>query len=207
MIPSKPQQRETRKTGARGRYGAGMPPDFAEIAPSLTRKALMSHYRVQHRAISRWLVEAGIRRVGQHITTNPVPGDYATSAPTMTKTEIMAQYGVSHNVVDRWARETGVHPYKRPVRPKVEAPKTGKVSKMGVGRRFVPSQPLSGSEEEAAHYLRRRYPAVYHCDQEGRANPKGKLWLCGARVLTGAELIAKAKDNGWDPDAWKRIAA
>jgi hypothetical protein len=48
---------------------------------------------------------------------------------------------------------------------------------------------------------------VYRCNDDGTANPKGHKWRYGTVILSSDDLLAKAYRKGFDPDAWRRLAA
>ena len=62
--------------------------------------------------------------------------------------------------------------------------------------------------DRAADYLASydRTP-VFRIDDKGKPSPKGNMWRYGTTRLTADEMFAKATRKGFDPDAWRRLAA
>lgn len=56
----------------------------------------------------------------------------------------------------------------------------------------------------AAEYLR-RYGPVIRCRSDGRYHEGGTHWRRGNTLMTGAQIIDRAKQKGWDAGAWERL--
>jgi choline dehydrogenase-like flavoprotein len=156
-------------------------------------------------ALSRWFDETGTPRRVARIDAKPVPIDFMAVAPTLLKKDLIAHYGTHQTVVNRWLRETGAHTKSRwadDVKPP-PPPRQRQVRPPITPR---PAAPKTGRAEEAAQYLR-RYTFVFRCHSGGCAAQNGLFWRYGNTVLTTAELIARAKRHGFNPDAWREIAA
>jgi hypothetical protein len=128
------------------------------------------------------------------------PGDFSVVAPQITMKEARVRFGRSAETIRRWCAETGVR--LKPSNHLVAGSST---------RKFSPVAPRAhveiGEAGQAAEFLRRFGP-VFRCDVDGRQLQDGFFWNRGGRtVLTDEELIERARRNGWDPDAWRRIAA
>lgn len=125
------------------------------------------------------------------------PEDFAEQARHMTRAALARHYGRDTHVIDRWRAETGAVVRK----PVIVASQDRGLSDM-----FRPWRDgsLAG---RAADYLRKWGP-VFRCDEQGHQTNAGTHWNRGGRtILTDAELIERAERNGFDADAWRRIAA
>jgi hypothetical protein len=180
----------------------------------------MRHYGASDRTIKRWRDETGIRlydRDRDPVITRVVaqmPRDFPARAPHFSDRELGRQYGHGSKVIRRWREEAGIArtnvPPTRSRRPggtnhhRIKLV-PGQVS-LPAFRNMTPALP-GGREQDAAQHLRKHFPAVFRCDEAGRYDPKGSGWLVGAKVLTPAEMIAKAELKGWRADAWRELAA
>lgn len=57
---------------------------------------------------------------------------------------------------------------------------------------------------QAAEYLRRFGPVV-RCNEGGAYDPAGARWRRGSVVLSAAEIVERARHNGWQ-GPWKLVA-
>lgn len=173
-----------------------VPADFAEVAVGKGLDKLVHHYSAGLGTVKRWLQESGIDR-GQLATNGwvkrPAPDDFTTNAPVCTVAQLCHLYGVSSTIISRWLAETGATPIR-----------TGFVPNRSRGRPFQPHRDVS-PEGQAAAFLQRFGP-VFRCDRDGNPNPKGTHWRRGSFVLSGTEIIDRAVRNGWDANAWRKIA-
>ena len=171
------------------------PPDFAELAPGMMHKGLMAHYGAGTDTVRRWAVECDVVIGGSvdRSKARRLPDGFALVAPTMTMRELRLRYHACHSVIYRWLDEAGVHA-RKPTHWNQRGSSLRPVTKDG-SRAGI-----------AAEYLRRFGP-VYRCDKLGRPDAKGKLWRRGSAILGDDELIDRARRNGWNPDAWREIAA
>lgn len=171
------------------------PPDFAALAPGMFHKNLMAHYGAGTDTVRRWAVECAVR-IGANADRSKLrqlPDGFALVAPTMTIKELRLRFHACHAVIYRWLEDAGV-----------KARKTTHWNQPGSNVRRVTKD---GSRTGiAAEYLRRFGP-VYRCNKIGGPDTKGKLWRRGTAILTDDELIDRAQRNGWNPDAWREIAA
>lgn len=58
----------------------------------------------------------------------------------------------------------------------------------------------------AADFVRKISP-INRCDERGAFKIGGDFWRYGSRVLSRTEVVALALRKGWQPDAWRRLAA
>jgi transposase len=216
-----------RRRVGKGKTHGGRPPrpvpdDFREVAPGKSSRSLAAHYGIAAVVISRWRDECGIppferQKMGATFRKRnlPVPDDLAERAAEMGFVQLCVHYARNGKTVRRWLNETGISPvlrrHKAMVRPVRRVPAIRK-AKPTPGYVALPqpsriSLRKSGREEDAAQHLRRYFIGVFHCDEDGRAKQDGTHWRCGNAVLTGAELIERAVRKGFDPEAWKRLAA
>jgi hypothetical protein len=190
---------------ARRKDARPMPADFAEIAPTRRVVDLAAHYGCARAAVYRWLADAAIAPPERH-DKRKVPADFRERAQSSSKAALGRHYSIHVKVIERWLRETGVRP-QRGTPGRKAAPQPSRVHTFNKQAPRRAAAPLAGRDEEAAQYLRRRFPSVHHCTESGAADPKGKFWRVGLKVLTAEDLVAKAQARGWDPDEWRRIAA
>lgn len=177
-----------------------MPADFAEKARGLSREETAIRFGISTRTAQRWRREAGLSKAAP--SKLPLaPEDFREIAPTLTIAEAKLHWRRSYYLIRRWYDEQQIEPAR--YIPKAR-------TKRGVVHRITPelkAQRDSSLEGRAADHLRTIYVSVHRCDAEGHANPKGKFWRAGLAVLTGEELVARARRHGFEPDAWARIAA
>lgn len=169
-----------------------VPTDFAKLAPTMSREALRNHYRCGDTVLRRWIAETGVEPFFGTKPRCELPDGFAMTAPTMAHYELMAHYGVSKGVISRWLDETGTKPLRR---APVIKPKPFHVSTRtdgGRGSNFVFTKTWT-EYDLAADELRRNGWPVYHCDERGRANEKGKFWRAGNVVCTPDELLTRAE--------------
>lgn len=199
-----------------------MPEDFAEIGGTMSVPQLQRHYGVGQNTIMRWRKECGIRGVN----TGPASAARRAEAPADLADRyrelgslraLTAHYRRDFHTVQRWVRDAGlaINPvgWAATLKPKRRrAPEHHQIRPVP-GAMVLPAfknvtpPPLGGREEGAAQFLRRHYVPVCHCNEAGAADPKGKFWRCGSLVLSGAELLERAQRKGWEPDAWRELAA
>jgi len=177
-----------------------MPDDFAALAPTMSAVALARHYECSNAKITRWLADTGLSRTHQtrFSTVAQPPENFARVAPTMTLRELMDTFDRGSCVIKRWCATVGVEPRRKAV-----------VNFVSRGNR-IPPPPVVFRDltraGQAAEYLLRFGP-IYRCNALGGADAKGEFWSRSGFVLTGEEVIARAERLGWEPDAWRRIAA
>lgn len=177
------------------------PADFADHA-HLGNSQLADHYEVSTTTIYRWRKATGnvLRRHGRPPgNKRPIPAEFADVAPRMTNSELCARFGVQRETIAKWARIVGV----RLLVIRTPSRLSGTVM----------SAPLTNSNRDsslagrAADFLQRFGP-VYRCDATGAPKPNGTHWRRGnSDPLTADEIIERAVAKGFDPDAWKRLAA
>lgn len=196
-----------------------IPADFHTQAPLMTRHSLAKHYQTNASVIERWIAESGVKVIeGRRCDATPVPDDFAELAARMVLTELADHYDINHKAVERWFRDTGVPRLVRPRgRPRIATATKKPTVRLAVHRSFAgPKSSFinrlnrdDSLEGQAADHLR-HYCAVYRCTEKGGVvDDRASLthWRYGNAVLTGAELVARAERMGFDPEAWRRIAA
>lgn len=177
-----------------------MPADFADYAQKPLRQ-IEHRYRVGRTTVHRWIREAAIERT-PHAGGNPprpVPDDFPEFSADKSTYQLAEHYGCSRETVNSWFRRCGI---ERPFRgrgPTAGRPKKAKsfvTPKRGTLVRHYSDQSLPA---RAADYLRRLGP-VTRCNADGSFNPHGNHWCRGRTILTAAEIIDRARRNGWaDP--------
>lgn len=189
-------------------FNAGRPvPDgFTAIAATTRNADLMERYGASMEVVRRWRRLTGIpaqRKGRDPVNKRAVPDGFALVVQGMSRSTLARHYCVSRETVDRWCALAGVA-------PKRWQPRTSPKKGLGADRAFNPANHAhrDGSRAGlAADYLRRLGP-VYRCGPDGRQCATGEFWNRGGRtLLSDAELIERAQQLGWDPDAWRRLAA
>lgn len=180
-----------------------IPEDFPIHAATETVDQLMKRYGCGTVAIARWRREAlaagTLTRSARDL--KPLPDDFAAAAANLTDRDVLERYAISKPTLRKWCAKAGVVLRKA---PRIPPPNLG-----GMGR--PKAAPFAAHRDhsragQAADYLR-RYGPVIRCKADGTFDPKGDHWRRGAAILTADEVIARARRNGWNPDAWKDLAA
>lgn len=194
-----------------------VPADLGAMAKKLCQEDLARHYRCGRATVRRWLAEAGIAAApGVYNKKTPVPADLPEMAARMGRNALALHYGLSYNTIVRMLADAGLEAVK--AQPTPRPPVTGYRKMPTAKKRFYQGRTQIGAnhrtrdsstEGEAADFLRRETrAAIYRCSETGRVpDCKAELthWRYGNVVLTGAELLERAKRHGFDPDAWRRI--
>lgn len=184
------------------------PADFADHYQDRIEDIRL-RYRVTTATIHRWLSECGLTRASlvKGPADKPAPEGYADFAAVETVRALMERYGVSRHVIRRWDAEVGrTRARFEQVRVSAKAKGTASIHKIGNTRTpFEQAHRDHSQAGQAADYLRRLGPVV-RCDADGAYDPRGDFYRRGSTVLTPDELVDRAVRNGWDPNAWKRVA-
>lgn len=180
-----------------------VPADFAAQAAIMHRAALVRHYAISWTALDRMIALTGIQPLKTSpfgpdtqpaMRGRPVPADLADMAGKMTRTELQAHYVCHDETLRRWLKATGIEPqpYVRAAHTVRRRPRYNITPTAGRGSRLKIER-VTTQHEDAADVLRRFGP-VYRCDDNGAANPHGKLWRIGCGFpITGDELLARAE--------------
>jgi hypothetical protein len=201
-------ERWVKQIGGKPRAGRVLPerraPEgFVHWAAIEGADALAKRFRAGTKMIARWRreVSGDGPLVKPRRELKPPPEGFADTAANMTTAELCAEYGVCKVTALKWCARVGIAP-RRPVRkpmPNLGAMGRPKAAPFATHRDF-------SSAGQAADFLRRFGPVV-RTDAEGRYKPDGDHWRRGSSILTADEVIARAVRNGWNPDAWKDLAA
>jgi hypothetical protein len=180
-----------------------VPADFLEHA-SAQNAELTARYDVSKSTVTRWRKETNTRKrdvarprpVGVPYKPLPVPDNFVALAPTMRMHEAGIFWGVGPRPLYRWARKVGVS-FRR-------------IKQIGNRQNSMPTdraahRDMSNAGQAADHL--RRYGPVFRCTADGKPDTKGTHWHRGSFVLTDEDIIDRAQRNGWDADAWRKIAA
>jgi len=189
------------KPGSKPGDTSHIPDDFAERWHCSNQAALAAHYGRATATISLWVKRLGLVRTADSTAgfNRPMPTDFIHVQNGLTIQELMLRYTVGRDIVRRWLSEAGIkrERFQQPLRLiKPNAYQTAPVDR--------PHRDASRAGM-AAEFLRRFGP-VARCDARGRFDPNGFHWRRGSTVLSAAEVIERAERNGWDADAWKRVA-
>lgn len=180
-----------------------MPPDFAQLAPTLTERGLRLHYAAGVNTVSRWLAEAKVAASSSTAhherAAKAVPADYRRVRASLCQRDAAEHYGVARGTARRWDRETGVDTGRAALPPRVVpqsmvygARRTARKPTVPLDRAHVDITPVG----RAVDYLR-RYGPVFRCSSTGRAVDAGDHWRRGPAILTDADVIQRAERLGW----------
>lgn len=193
-----------------------MPDDFATRAVGMSIVAVCREWKIHDRLAHKWFNQAGIRPafyvrqsgIGKRL--DPAPADFVELAKTMHDAALMRHYERGNKTIKRWHREQGTQtiPYLGGIIDRAK-PKTTRPKLVQTYNAYSYEAPRDGSYEgRAAEHLRiTGYPNVYRCGPGGCFDLKGKFWRAGACILTGEQLVERARAKGWNPDQWQQVAA
>ncbi|MET3710382.1 hypothetical protein ABIC65_001062 [Sphingomonas trueperi] len=192
------------ETGAKkhaGREMRAIPDDFRANAKTMTWKDLRDHYHASNEVLQRWRILSGVRLEKAARPLTPPPAGFRQAATVMLRTQLATHYHVSKGMIDRWLRETGLQALGR-----VQA-EARVVHAIGAPKlAAVPNNRDMSLAGRAADFLQKR-AAIFRCDANGRFQLGGTHWKWRGKAHTAAEIIAEACERGFEPDAWKEIAA
>lgn len=174
-----------------------LPADFGDTAARMSVRKLCAHYGVCKMVVMRWRKEIGTAPDAR-VTWSQQDREYVRAHyATGSLEDMAAKLGRSVHAIAGMANQLGVRRqrnagwFNRDRKPNV----SGRVQ--------------SFADMAAAFIRAHDRTAIYRCDSDGQANPKGGHWKYGhgSLVLTEAELFAKAERKGWQRDEWKKLAA
>lgn len=210
-----------------------LPADFAKVADGQTIAEMRFHYKRSFNTIKRWFAEAAVQIGKQKIqgpTARPMPEGFRDVFADKSIPVLKKLYKASGETVRRWIREAGQvrrignphHHKKAATKHIVKREPKGKVTYLAEAKAARP-RPVTVSRKpgnpgivnrverdmtrvgQAADFLR-KFGGVWRCTPTGSPAPDGTHWRRGSSILTDAEIIERAEYNGWDADAWKRVA-
>lgn len=185
-----------------------VPDDFEQHVHE-SYNQLGRRYGAGYGTVHRWIIERGVVRppAKSQRKVLPVPADYATATAGMSRRAVAKLHGVSEDTAERWDREQQVvRDCYRGGRPRAVKP----VRRVSIVPTYMtapvdrPHLDMSYAGR-AAEYLRRFGPVI-RCDANGRFAIDGTHWRRGSTLLDAAQIVDRAVRNGFDADAWKRVA-
>lgn len=181
-----------------------------ENAAVMSQRDIADHLGRSQDAVRRMCKRLGIprRKVVPNAVTDSERDFITANWQTMTDAEMASQLGRSACAVQNQRQKMGLK--REPQRPPVKPTAPGRcrmVRDQTRAARSIDHRPTD-SAVKAADYLASfdRTP-VFRIDERGQPSAKGKLWRYGTTRLTTDEMMAKAYRKGFDPDAWRRLAA
>lgn len=179
------------------------PADLAKIALTMSKRGIAKHYDVGVKRVDIWLAATGISaldwKVSRPWQQRPMPDDFEEVAPDMSRNQLVEHYQTSLVAVDRWLAATGITP-RPPVSHGFRNIK-GNVSSLRQVFRFargaephVKALRNYDKYDEAADFMR-HYGPCYRCDENGKANERGKFWRFGNVVMDREELLERAESK------------
>ena len=189
-----------------------VPADFAERAVKTSAKDLARHYGCSENTITRWAKDSGLRLGSRHLgARRPVPEGFADIAGSTPLTRLREMFRTDGATVKRWLAEAGIAQFRPKPKQRVSRfasiPRTAPISIKRAGASFNTLSRDCSTEGQAADVLR-KYAPVYRCTERGGVPEDRKLlthWRYGTAILTGAELIERARAKGFNPEAWREI--
>ncbi len=208
-----------------------MPADFIEVQAGKSQREICAHYGASDRPVMRWLSEmpaeiiaarlkyrkeltAKNARIGNaaaaarrsKVEAPPMPDDFAGYAIRHGRDEASNYFGVTRATIAAWAAQVPNLTARRlayvqqQAKHKIHAKRTQALGAYKVG----------GTLEMAKDHLR-RYVSGNVFRAEVRYGPvkAGLIYVAGQPdpFLTPQQVIELAKRHGFQPDAWKALAA
>lgn len=187
-------------------------PGIRDLCKDMTIPELAVHYETSYKAIQSYLLHRGVKAVP--VSGKPHPAEMLYKGiehfvKDKTVRELADIYCVGENSIRRALSRRGLSAkkYIRPpaVRKPAPAPKP-RVFVVHRNPQYLPMGEKILSEAEKAQRFLQRFCPVSRCNDDGRPNQTGQMFLYGRRLVTAQELIDFAKRKGWEPDAWKNVA-
>lgn len=132
---------------------------------------------------------------------NPLPANWEQLCAQHTGAELTRLLGVGFKVIKRWISETEIEPvpYERKgIIPPNRKPQAFK--QLGTPHKAIIRDKPRSIWDDAADVLRAERWAVFRCDENGKADQKGRYWRAGMVILTPDDLLSRA-------DRYRRRAA
>lgn len=175
------------------------PADLAECCKTMNQTQLIEHFHCHPRTMRTWLDETGLSPL-KAPKQYPVPDDFRETASRLDGPALQRLYNVGRGTITKWRKETGVLPpgYVKGVNGHFRTPRLGT---------YVMRD--ATLYERAANFLRPQYVPVCRVEYTSRANLFPKNWyVVGKRgVMSPDDMLNFARSRGFDPDAWKQVAA
>lgn len=199
-----------------------IPADFKARAKAAKNADLCERYGVSEATIRKWRKQAKIPGTAKGPPLKPREPmatfpDFLVRVRTMNYVQLARHYKVGKDTIRRMCKREGVTPaVVRTPRPRKERaprdtyawPKARRTFNYAGPRGAMHGAPLrrdSSLEGRAADVLR-RLTFVFRCGESGAADQAGDFWRYGNVVLTGPELVERARRHGFDPDEWARLS-
>lgn len=218
------------ETGVRRDRMRAMPDDFVAVAKTMTIEQLMRHYRARHSLVKRWLSDIG-QKGERRLLRAPVPADFLIQCKLNGKTRLRVVYQCSERQIEYWLQQAGeqaralvaaagaramveagrrnaaLQKAARAAAAKDAPTKRNPVAMKPTGWKLplvkdAQTSPVTRADQ-AMRWLQRKGPCyplrIYGANLPGYRF-SGRLWQAD-------ELIAEAERRGWQPDAWRSVAA
>jgi hypothetical protein len=188
-----------------------IPADFSRRAPAMTNDEACAEWSVSRNTITAWRKVTGAKptyRRAPPPNRYKTPADFAEIAPTKTLSALAAHYRFSEPTARRICRELGVdffRPVSQPRKSKLIA--LANMGKCTIAAAMTAPQNRDMSlAGRAADFLQKR-SAIWRCDETGRFQLGGTHWRWKGEARTAEYIIEEALQAGFNPDAWKDLAA
>ena len=175
-------------------------------AGTMTQRAMADHLGCSQHTVNRLVRKFGIeRRKGVPGAISDAEREYLrTNWLAMTDAQLAAELGRSVIAIQSQRQKMGLKREQQRPGPK---PKAKPAHTNGYFSPRSVEQPKDTADRAAEHIASYDRTPVFRIADDGKPHPKGKLWRYGTTRLTTEQMLAKAYRKGFDPDAWRRLAA
>lgn len=165
-------------------------------AEGAQRSAVLHQTGLTKHCFDALLTQGVIPRKVETPTLREAPKDFAKYWQDNSLEACEARFGASYHTVKRWARELGLSraPGVTLASLRGVVPPPRKPNRYLTAARAPISQAVMDEAARAAEYLRPDYIPTYRCDEDGRPNPAGRMYRCGKRVFSPAEVVERAAE-------------
>jgi len=180
-------------------YIRPIPDDFLVVGPTKPFHSLCQHYKAGIETMRRWIDESGVKPALRTASVVMTQSEVVERVGNMSIAQAAKELDIDRRAAAQLMRNAGlkvgrVQPEKK--KTQVKAPsKSVLATWKPPTMEYIRDLSTAGL---AADFLQRLGP-VTRCDLHGRPIKDGQFWRRGSTVLTDGELIARARDRGWEP--------
>lgn len=180
--------------------------DLSETCQRMTAKELAVHYGTSINGVRKALFKRRLSALPMLHPNRAATDGIEIHCRTETIRQLAERYSLCPETISRKLSALGLKAARaeRPRQEKTVRPTRAHVrNTWGAAPRlaYTPTTEM----EAAAEYLRRFGPVI-RCREDGHYHPQGQFYRRGTFILNAAEIVAAACRNGWNPDAWKKVA-
>lgn len=179
-------------------------------AATMSQRHIAREIGCSQDAVGRLCKRLGLanRKAGLNTITDAEREFISANWQTMTDEEMGAHLGRTACSVEN--QRLKMHLKREPKRPPAKPTAPGAcrmVRDQTRAARSIDHRPTDTAVKAADYLASFDRTPVFRIDENGKPSAKGKLWRYGTARLTTDEMMAKAYRKGFDPDAWRRLAA